>query len=152
MDTAKPTMSSTVTATSGMAFDAAIDGHTFPIDAAAEHGGADGGPRPKGLVLTALAGCAAMDVISILRKMRQPFTHLAVRADADLTDTHPKVFRDIVVTVEVDGEVDAAKLWRAVALSRDQYCGVAAMLKAHAPIAYRVRLGGREIPEPAPSS
>ncbi len=138
---------STVTLTQGMAFDVAIDGHTLTIDAESQFGGADAGPRPKTLVLSALAGCAAMDVISILRKMRQEPTHLDVKAEADLTGDHPKVYRGLQVTVTVNGDVDPRKLWRAVSLSRDTYCGVAAMLRAHEPIGYRVFLNGEEVPE-----
>ena len=138
---------STVTFTDGMAFDVAIEGHSFSIDAEPELGGRDAGPRPKGLVLSALAGCAAMDIVSILRKMRQPIVHLDVRAEAELTEHHPKVLVDFVVTVTVQGDADPKKLWRAVSLSRDSYCGVAAMLRAHSPIGYRVILNGEEVPE-----
>lgn len=142
-------MQSTVTLQDGMAFDVELDGHRFTIDADAQFGGQDKGPRPKGLMLSALAGCAAMDVVSILRKMRQPLESLSIDAQADLTDTHPKVFTaPITVTVTVTGAVAPDKLWRAVALSRDQYCGVSAMLKAHAPIRYVVRLNGEDVAEP----
>ena len=53
-----------------MAFDVELQGHRFKIDAASEFGGEDRGPRPKALLLAALAGCTGMDVVSILRKMR----------------------------------------------------------------------------------
>lgn len=143
-------MESTVTLRDGMAFAVDLDGHQFTIDADAQFGGRDLGPRPKGLMLSSLAGCAAMDVVSILRKMRQPFESVAIKAEADLTDTHPKVFTaPITVTVTVTGAVAPDKLWRAVALSRDQYCGVAAMLRSHAPLRYVVVLDGAEVPEPA---
>lgn len=141
-------MESTVTLTEGMAFEAQVDGHTVVIDAKAEHGGRDAGPAPKTLVLTGLAGCAAMDIISILRKMRAAPDTLSVTAESELTDEHPKVFAEPVVTVRATGDVPTKKLWRAVALSRDRYCGVAAMLRAHAPIRYVVELNGEAIPEP----
>jgi putative redox protein len=141
-------MRSTVTLTDGMAFDVELEGHHFPIDADAEFGGHDAGPRPKGLVLSALGGCAAMDIVSILRKMRQPLEGLAIHVEADKTETHPKTLVDFRVRVEATGAVDAKKLWRATQLSRDQYCGVAAMLRAHSPITYTVVLNGEEIPEP----
>ncbi|HHO51264.1 MAG TPA: OsmC family peroxiredoxin [Deltaproteobacteria bacterium] len=141
-------MDSTVTLTGGMAFDAQVDGHTLVIDAKTEHGGHDAGPSPKTLVLTGLAGCAAMDIISILRKMRAEPSSLSVTAAAQLSEDHPKVFVEPVVTVRATGDIPTKKLWRAVALSRDRYCGVAAMLRAHAPIRYVVELDGVEIPEP----
>ncbi|MEZ4318729.1 MAG: OsmC family protein [Myxococcota bacterium] len=140
-------MDSTVRLRDGMAFDCEVGDHTIVIDAKAEHGGTDRGPSPKNLVLTALAGCAAMDVISILRKMRAEPASLDVSATAELTDDHPKVFTDMTVRVAVTGDVPPKKLWKAVALSRDRYCGVAAMLRAHGPIRYVVTLEGVEIPE-----
>ncbi|MCB9674443.1 MAG: OsmC family protein [Alphaproteobacteria bacterium] len=140
-------MDSTVRLTGGMAFDAEVAGHHFTIDAKAEHGGADAGPTPKPLILTSLAGCAAMDVISILRKMRAEPATLEISASGELTDDHPKVFRDFTVTVVATGDVPAKKLWKAVGLSRDRYCGVAAMLRAHAPITYVVVLNGEQVPE-----
>jgi putative redox protein len=134
----------------GMAFDATVDGHTFTLDAAPDHGGADAGPRPKPLLLVALGGCAAMDIVAILRKMRQPLATLDIDVDGELdTAQHPHTVKDLRVSVRAGGPVDPARLWRAVALSRDQYCGVAAMLRAHTPISYRVWLDGQELPEPA---
>lgn len=142
-------MDSTVTLTEGMAFDVAIGEHHFTIDAKPEHGGEDSGPSPKALMLSALAGCASMDVISILRKMRVPPESFAVKAEAELTDEHPKTFVGMTVTVTATGDVPVGKLWKAVALSRDRYCGVAAMLRAHGPIAYVVELNGEVVAEPS---
>ena len=110
-------MKSTVTLREGMTFDVAIDDHRFTIDAKPEHGGRDQGPSPKPLLLSALAGCAAMDVIAILRKMRVPPDAFSVSAETTLTDDHPKVFREMTVTVSVTGAVPSKKLWKAVALS-----------------------------------
>jgi putative redox protein len=132
-------MDSTVTLKDGMAFDVAIEDHHFTIDAHAEVGGQGLGPPPKALMLSALAGCASMDIVSILRKM----------ASADLTTDHPRTFVGMTVLVTVTGDVPVSKLWKAVALSRDRYCGVAAMLKAHGPIHYIVELNGEEVAEPA---
>lgn len=140
-------MESTVTLRDAMAFDVDVDGHRLVIDARPEHGGHHLGPSPKPLMLTALAGCAAMDVIAILRKMRVPPSHLAITAGAELTDEHPRVFQGMWVRVEAR-DTPAAKLWKAVALSRDKYCGVAAMLGAHGPIAYTVVLDGQVLDEP----
>lgn len=142
-------MEATATLMAGMAFETTIGEHAFTIDANPEHGGENRGPAPKALLLAGLAGCAAMDVISILRKMRQPPESLTVHAAAEVVGEHPKVFDSPVVTVRATGGIDAAKLWRAVALSRDRYCGVSAMLKRHAPIRYVVELDGEVLPEPA---
>lgn len=143
-------MQSTLSHTGGMAFQVEADGHRFPMDAAAEHGGTDLGPRPKTLLLASLAGCTAMDVAAMLAKMRQTWTRLEVRAEGELTEEHPRVFQDFTITFEIDGDVDPGRLARAVALSRDRYCGVSAMLRAHAPVKVRVLLNGVEQPEPPP--
>ena len=139
-------MKSTVKLLEKMAFDVAIEDQHFTIDADPQFGGEGRGPAPKALLLSGLAGCAAMDVVSILRKMRQPLTGLDVSAEASLTEEHPKVFQGMTVVVEAQGDVVPDRLWRAVGLSRDKYCGVAAMLGAHGPIAYRVLLNGEEVP------
>ncbi len=141
-------MHTTLTHTDGMAFTTELDGHRFTIDAAPEHGGADTGPRPKPMLLTALGGCTAMDVVSILKKMRQSWTKLEVSVDAELTDDHPRMFESYDVRFEVEGPVDPGRLARAVALSRDRYCGVSAMLRAHAPVRVEVRLNGELIAVP----
>lgn len=141
-------MHGTVTHLDEMAFEVDLDGHRFPIDARPEHGGEGRGPSPKSLLLAALGGCTAMDVRAILRKMRQPVRSLRVRLEADLTEEHPKMLRDIQVHFEVAGEVDPKRLWRAVALSRDRYCGVQAMLARSAEITVRVELNGEVLPEP----
>lgn len=143
-------MDATVTLTSGMAFDVAIGPHHFTIDAKASDGGSDLGPTPKPLLLAATAGCTAMDVIMILRKMRQEPASLSVRAEGTQTEgPHPHTIVDIVVTYEVTGDVNPERLWRAVRLSQDQYCGVSAMVRAHTTVTPRVLLNGVEIAEPA---
>jgi putative redox protein len=141
-------MQSTVRLNENMAFDVEAEGHRFLIDAKPEHGGENRGPTPKVLMTTALAGCAAMDIIAILRKMKVEPETLSVTADSGpLTEKHPKTFTDMAVRVEATGGIPAKKLWKAVAMSRDRYCGVAAMMRAHGPIAYTVVLDGEEIPE-----
>lgn len=143
--------SSTVTATGGMGLSAELEGHRFALDADAEFGGHDAGPRPKGLVLTALAGCTAMDVIAILNKMKVPYEHLSVRAEGHLTDQHPKVFDRITLIYELRGDVPLDKVQRAVSLSQDKYCGVSAMLRASVKIGHEIHLNGERalVVEPA---
>ena len=142
-------MDATVTWTDKMAFDTEVDGHHFMIDAEEQHGGDDKGPRPKPLVLAALAGCTAMDVISILRKMRQDVRSFKVTADADKSEgDHPHTLVNMVVTFEVEGDVRPDRLWRAGNLSQDTYCGVSAMLKKHTDVGVRVILNGEELAKP----
>jgi putative redox protein len=118
-----------------MAFEAELDGHNFMIDAAESVGGKDKGPKPKGLSLTSLAGCTAMDVISILRKMRAEPESFSVEAEAEVSEEHPKVFTKIVITYYLKGgDVTQEKAEKAVSLSEERYCGVSAMLRQAAPI------------------
>lgn len=123
-------MKSRVTLDEGMAFESELEGHTFPIDADEKFGGKDKGPRPKGLVLTSLCGCTAMDVISILRKMKSDPEEFWVEAETDLTDEHPKVFKKITLTYYFKGGgVTQENAEKAVNLSIERYCGVNAMLQ-----------------------
>ncbi|MCO6466917.1 MAG: OsmC family protein [Bradyrhizobiaceae bacterium] len=103
----------------------------------------DGAVSPKQLLLTALAGCTAMDVASLLPKMRVPFTSLVVRATGELTDEHPKVYSDIHVVYEVGSSPEYCdQIKRAVELSETKYCGVSAMLAKAARITYEIKCMG----------
>lgn len=124
---------------SGMSFEARQDGHTLRVDASPEFGGQDLGPRPKTLMLTALGGCTAMDVVSILGKMRVAYDAFEVRVSAELTDEHPRVFREVLVKYVFRGkDLPMDKLEKAVALSQDKYCGVSAMLAKAAPVRHEI--------------
>lgn len=114
----------------GMSFDGtATSGFTIPMGTSAEFGGADDGTRPIELVLVGLAGCTAMDVISILQKKRQEVTGFEVRAHADRATEHPKVFTHVVLEFVVTGKnIDREAVERAVELSSTKYCSAQAML------------------------
>ncbi|TVQ25033.1 MAG: OsmC family peroxiredoxin [Spirochaetaceae bacterium] len=113
----------------GMSFDVELQGHRFTIDADEQFGGQNKGPRPKALLLSGLAGCTAMDVVSILTKMKMPYDSFAVEVDADMTDEHPKVYSDIRVRYVFTGaDLDRSKIEKAVKLSEERYCGASAML------------------------
>jgi putative redox protein len=88
----------------------------------------DTGARPAELVPLALAGCTAMDVISILRKKRQDVTGYEVRASGVQSEEHPNEFRRIDVVHVVEGDVDVAALERAIELSATKYCSVGSTL------------------------
>jgi len=126
----------------GMAFRATTDsGHELMLDAAPEHGGADRGPRPMELLLVGLAGCTAMDVIGILRKMRQDVTGYTVRVEAQRAEEHPKVLTAITVEHVLRGRrLSAEAVRKAVELSVSRYCAVGAMLQQAAPIEERYRI------------
>jgi putative redox protein len=131
-------LTSAVTLQTEMHFVAELDGHDIAIDADPQVGGQGLGPKPKGLMLTALAGCTAMDVISILRKMRIEPTAFSVAASAQVTDEHPRVFSRIHLLYRFQGDVPRDKAEKAIQLSQDRYCGVSAMLKQVVPIDWEI--------------
>lgn len=113
-----------------MAFGAITDtGHEVIMDAAPEVGGNDAGPRPMELLLAGLGGCTGMDVISMLRKMRQDVTDYHIQISGEQAPEHPKVFTSIQVEHVVRGRaLNAESVRRAVELSATRYCSAAAML------------------------
>jgi putative redox protein len=113
-----------------MAFRATTDtGHEVVMDAAADAGGTDRGARPMELLLVGLGGCTGMDVISILRKMRQEVTAYQIRVSAERAPEHPKVFTTIHVEHIVHGHgLNSASVKHAVELSATRYCSVLFML------------------------
>lgn len=124
-----------------MTFDATTTaGHTLTIDAAAGHGGDGRGPKPIELLLTALAGCTAMDVISILHKKREPVEGFEVYVEGTRAHEHPMVYTHITVVYRVYGDVKPESVERAIELSRTKYCGVSAMLGKTAQITDRYEI------------
>lgn len=124
-----------------MAFEANIDDHRIIVDAIPEVGGMNKGPRPKPLLLVSLAGCTAMDVISILNKMKVEVQDFSLKVEADLTEQHPKQFKDIHIIYEFTGkDLPYDKINHAIELSQEKYCGVSATLKKAITISYEIRL------------
>lgn len=136
------TLTGTVEWIEDMAFRAtAGTGATLTLDAAPTSGGAGKGPSPLELFLLGLGGCTGMDVISILRKMRQQVTSYRIGVSAEQAGKHPKVFTRILVEHQLRGrQLSAAFVRRAVELSATQYCSAAAMLAASASIEERFRI------------
>jgi putative redox protein len=122
-----------------MHFMGELDGFDIPIDSDEKFGGQNKGSKPKGLTLTSLSGCTALDVISILRKMRVEPEEFSVEAEAEVAEEHPKVFKKILLTYRLKGkDIPLEKVEKAVKLSQDLYCGVSAMLKKTVPIEYEI--------------
>jgi putative redox protein len=118
-----------VTLADGMHFVGNIEGFCVDLDAEESVGGVGAGPRPHRLLLLALAGCTAMDVISILRKKRQQVSGLSVEVQGSRADQHPRVYTRIEVLYRVQGRnVDPRAVARAIELSATRYCPVIAML------------------------
>jgi len=108
----------------------ATSGHALVMDA----GTVKSASTPMELVLAALCGCTASDVVSILRKKREPFTGLEVIAQAERAEDHPKVYTAIKLIYRVRGKVTPKAVEDAVRLSKEKYCSVSAMLEKTAKI------------------
>lgn len=136
-------MKNKVTAThnSKMNFKVEVNGHKFFIDADEKVGGENKGPRPKPLMLASLAGCTAMDVISILKKMRVEPDYFNVSVEGELTEEHPKQYNKMHIIYEFKGkDLPLNKLQKAVNLSEERYCGVSALYKKVIPVTSEIRI------------
>jgi putative redox protein len=110
-------------------------GHSVLLD-----GDNKAGNSPMELVLIALCGCTAFDVVSILQKKREPFTAVEVSAQAEKAPDPPRVFTEIKLLYRVGGNVARKAVEDAVRLSEEKYCSVAAMLNKTARITYEIHL------------
>ncbi len=113
---------------------AASSGHAIVVDA----GTPKTGNGPMELVLIGLCACTAVDVVNILRKKREPFTSLYVRAEAERADDPPKVFTSVKLVYRVGGNVTHKGMEDAVHLSETKYCSVAGMVSKTARISYEI--------------
>jgi putative redox protein len=124
-----------------VAFQVDMDGHKVVLDATKEAGGSDLGPRPKKLMLTALAGCTGIDVIMILKKMKVVPEAFNVLVEGELTEEHPKYYHKIKVIYQFKGKnLPLEKLEKAVKLSETKYCGVSAVYKKAVDLETEIRI------------
>lgn len=129
-----------------MHFQTELNGQTINIDAAPAVGGEDKGMRPKPLMLVSLAGCTAMDVISILGKMRVEPEDFNVEVQADQTDEHPKHYHKMHVIYSFKGkDLPFDKLKKAVNLSEEKYCGVSAVYRKAIEMTSEIRVNDEKI-------
>ncbi len=125
----------------GMAFEAEVNGHKLMLDADEKVGGTNKGPRPKPLMLVALAGCTGMDVISILKKMRVEPSKFRVWVEAEQTEEHPKHYTAMKVIYEFWGKnLPLESINKAIGLSEEKYCGVSAAYRKGMTITHEVRV------------
>lgn len=124
-----------------MVFEADVNGHTLIMDAPDEAGGHDKGPRPKPLMLVALAGCTGMDVVSMLKKMRVEIDGFSILVEGDLTDEPPKHYRKMKVIYAFTGkDLPMEKIKKAVVMSREKYCGVSYVYRQVMEVDYEIRI------------
>jgi len=119
----------------------AESGFTIPVGGRKEADGEGNGFSPMELLLVGLAGCTAMDVISILEKKRQDVTDFTVSAQGERATEHPRVYTRIHIEYTVTGRgVDLAAVERAVELSEAKYCSAQAMLSKTAKITHSIQI------------
>ncbi len=114
-------------------------GHVAVMDGAPEGGGNNLAPRPMELLLAGAGGCAAYDVVLILKRGRHAVTACTVALKAERAETEPKVFTRIEFVFTVTGkQLPEAAVQRAVKLSHEKYCSASAMLEKTAELTYTV--------------
>lgn len=124
-----------------MEFVSQVDQFQLTMDAQAEAGGHGNGIGPKKLMLSSLAGCTGMDVISILKKMRHEPQFFNIKVTGILTDDMPKVYESMHITYEFGGkDLDLEKLQKAVDLSLEKYCGVSHMYRKIMTISHEIQI------------
>jgi putative redox protein len=113
-------------------------GHAVVMDGPPEGGGRNLGVRPMEMLLLGMGGCTAYDVVSILKKSRQPVADCYVEIEAERAESIPKVFTKIHVhfVVTGNGELKENQVKRAVDLSADKYCSASIMLSKAAEITH----------------
>lgn len=119
----------------GLLFEASTPHGTVDLASGLDEPG--NGVTPMELLATALGGCTAMDVASILLKMRQPLEAFSVEVSGERAEEHPKRFTSLEVVYHLKGELDERKVERAIELSEERYCSVEATLRPSVPISSR---------------
>ena len=121
------------------AFEAEVNGHKMYLDSSIENGGKNIGPRPKPMMMLALAGCTGMDVVAILKKMRENIQDFSVEIEGDMSEEHPKKFMGMKIIYRVKGKgVNRKNVEKAVNLSSTKYCGVSANYIKAFPITHEI--------------
>ncbi len=115
-------------------------GHTVLIDTSIENGGQNSGLAPKAMMLSSLAGCSGLDVISILNKMKVRVDDFKIITTGELTEEHPKFYHSVHVIYQFFGnELPQDKLKKAVDLSVEKYCGVMEMFRKFANVTIEIQ-------------
>ncbi len=126
-------------------FDSTIGNQTIRIDANSDPT-IKTGPNPKPLMLSSLAGCTGIDVVMLLKKMRVNIENFRMDIEGELTDAHPKIYSVIRLKYFFEGDnLKVNKIIKAVKMSKEQYCGVSAMLEMVCPIEVSVYVNGEEV-------
>ncbi len=128
----------------GLGFEAFNRQHSTKMDAKPPFG-KDQAPTPKELLLNAICGCTAMDVVSYLRKTREEPTEFTITAQTGVTSGHPSIFDHVQLIYKLSGQLNPTHVVEAVVKSMSLYCGVSAMVTKACPISYSIELNGNLI-------
>lgn len=110
-------------------------GNSLLMDSSYENGGNEAGLSPKALMLSSLAGCSGLDVVSILEKMKVVVENFEIKITAELTTEHPKYYNKVHVDYNFYGnDLDEDKINKSVNLSVEKYCGVMEMFRQFATV------------------
>ncbi len=115
------------------------------IDGAVDIGGQNAGARPMELLLMGLGGCTSIDLTLILKKQRQPLEDLKIEVTGEreqIEGTEMKPFKKINIHYRLFGQLDPAKVEKAIALSMDKYCSATAQLRPSAEITHSYEIVG----------
>lgn len=111
------------------------------IDSSEEFGGTNSGLRPKAMMLSSLAGCSGLDVVSLLKKMKAEVDDFKIITTGELTDEHPKYYHKVKIDYHFYGEeLNEKKINKAVNLSIERYCGVFEMFRHFAKMETEIHL------------
>jgi putative redox protein len=119
------------------------EGNYIEMDGSPEIGGEGKGPRPMQVLLMSLAGCSSMDVLSILKKMREPLEDYSVEIEGEREpEAVLAVFTKIHVHYILKGNLKEENVAKAIKLSMEKYCSVSKMLEKTAEITYSHEIVG----------
>ena len=136
--------------TRGMEFQVRVPaGETYTLTSIPKEQRPGPGPSPMESVQGALAACTGIDVVSILEKMRKTIRAFRIEVEMVRRAEHPRIYTDLTLVYYLDGpDLDEASVTRAIELSQDKYCSVAAMLRPTVRIGRRIVLNGKLLPPP----
>ena len=128
-----------------MLFTSGAGEHSVLMDTKAPIG-TDKALSPKQLLLSAITGCTAMDVVAYMRKHKQELKEFRIEADAQTTEgSYPVIFKEVHLQFFLDGNIEPAKAIDAVTLSETKYCGVSAMVSKVVPIRFTIFVNGTNV-------
>lgn len=139
------TLSASLSWKSNMHFVGQSDKYLTNLDASLEFGGTNKGPTPKQLLLNAMMGCTALDVLSILQKMRLTVKSFAMEIKAEKNKLPPIHFKSVELTYKLEGDIPVEKAVKAIDSSLTKHCGINYMISKVASITYVLILNGSKV-------